>query len=164
MQRQQWLIRNSLQCYNIASVEEVASVCSENTPLLGHSSYPQPGNGLTDIGPDQKQQPFDWCCCIRCVASFVAVVLVQTYYWCCAIIILLLYIKYNYRLLYIIILYIIVYNYILCTYIDHPSSDVKMHVYTAVHMHAAASLAALLQSNCYKIMLYITHGLQYTWA
>ena len=26
-----------------------------------------------------------------------------------------------------------------------------MHVYTAVHMHVAASLAALLQSNCIKL-------------
>ena len=84
MQRQQWPIRNSLQ-FSIVSVEEVASVCSENILLLGHSSYPQPGNGLTDIGQHQKQQPFNWCCCIRCVASFVAVVLVQTYYWCRAI-------------------------------------------------------------------------------
>ena len=66
----------------LESGEDASSVYSndqcETAPLLGHSSYPQPENGQVDIGQPQKPRPFDWCSCIGCVASFVAVVLVAT--------------------------------------------------------------------------------------
>ena len=64
----------------LESGEDVSSVHNddayENTPLLGDSSYPQPGNGHLNTGQPHKPRPFDWCSCIGCVASFVAVIFV----------------------------------------------------------------------------------------
>lgn len=50
----------------------------ETAPLLGHSSYPEPGNGQSGVGQPLKPRPFDWCSCIGCVTSFVAIILVAT--------------------------------------------------------------------------------------
>lgn len=67
----------------LESDEDVSSVYSEDqcdAPLLGHSSYQSTGYGLqsqqSHKGERRNHRPFDWCSCIGCVASFVAVILV----------------------------------------------------------------------------------------
>ena len=67
----------------LESDEDISSVYSEDqcdAPLLGHSSYQPAKYGLqsqqSHKGEHRNHRPFDWCSCIGCVASFVAVILV----------------------------------------------------------------------------------------